>query len=194
MRIDKNLNFTFPIETLSGTMHVYSVPIGRNVFEQYYAELGAVFTKCFSSDDAKHIALTAPQLAYPALKRASIDAGTWDKPSGVKNGLIQEIVRLTSVAMVSGKGWETLPMDVALKRNLLDEDAEAEVLSNLVFTCAISKVAPKALAGTFLEMASSLRSWQFTSLDFTEYLNSLKTLTAIEPTKKKTSRVVSSPT
>lgn len=177
MRMQKNLSLTFPIDMPDGSIgHIYSLPISRAVFETYYAELGAVFTKCFSGDDAKHIALSAPQLCLPALKQVSTDMGTWDKPGGVKAGLINELIRLTSVAFVTDQGWETLPMAICIKREIIDEDAESEVLSSLCFFSAISRVAPKNLAGTFLEMAGSIRNWQTTVSTFSEHLNSLKEL------------------
>lgn len=139
----------------------------------YYDVLGKVFTQCFGGNDPKHIALTAPQLAYPALKKAATESLTWDGPNGVKSGLVNEIVRLSNVVYANDRGWQTLPLYEAVKTGLVDEDSEAEILSTLVFTCAISKVAPRTLAGTFLEMASSLRDWQFISLTCTEYRDSL---------------------
>jgi hypothetical protein len=192
MRIDQKLNFAFPVDLPDGsTAHVYSMPIGRAVFETYYDALGKVFTRCFDGQDPKHIALTAPQIAYAALKSLSVAAGNWEGNGGVKAGLINEIVRLTSVVFVGKQGWETLPMDIAVKRGILDEDSEAEVLSVLVFFTSISKVAPKALAGTFLEMAGSLRNWQFTSSACMAFMNSLPTSTEDEPTIKTTLQVVS---
>jgi len=191
MRLDKNLNLIFPHDLTTGTGYVYSMPISRNVFEVYYAELGHVFTQCISSNDSKYIGITAPQLALPALKKYAKDIGNWDTPNGVKNGLINEMIRLTSIGFVGKNGWETLPMDIAIKRKIVDEDIESEVLSNLVFTCAISKVAPRGLSVGFLEMAGSPREWQSTSSNFMEFLNSLPTLTTEEVTTKKRSAVVS---
>ena len=82
-------------------------------------------------------------------------------------------------------------MDIVTKRGIFDEDCEAEVLSALVFFTSISKVAPKQLAGTFLEMAGSLRNWQFTSLGCTEFKNSLPTLTDLPDTTMNQSQVIS---
>ena len=178
MRIDKNLNFVFPIESVGrGVVYVHSTPISRSVFEQFYDVLGKVFTKCFDGQDPKHIALTAPQLALPAIKAAAVSTGTWDGPNGVQRGLVNEIIRLSSVASTGDLGWEMLPLDVAVRREILDDENEAEILSNLIFFTSISKVAPRALAGTFLEMAGSLRDWRFTSLGCMEYVNSLPTST-----------------
>ena len=87
--------------------------------------------------------------------------------------------------MSTEKGWETLPFDVAVKREILDEDEEAETLSSLVFFTAISKVAPKDLKNSFLEMAGALRNWELSSLDSTGYMNGLPILTKKEPTGKK---------
>ena len=192
MRIDKKLNFVFPVQTDSlGTVWVYSLPVSRNVFETFYDILGKVFTKCFDGEDPKHIALTAPQLALPALKSISSASNTWDGPKGIRQGLINEIIRLTTVAFVGDNGWETLPLDIAIKREIIDEDNEAEILSSLVFFTSISKVAPRSLATTFLEMAGSLREWQFTSLDCMAFINSLPISTEEPPLIQNQSQVIS---
>jgi len=67
----------------------------------------------------------------------------------------------------------------------LDEDEEAEVLSSLVFFTAISKVAPKDLKNSFLEMAGSLRNWELTSSDVMGYIAGLPTSTKKGSTGKK---------
>ena len=171
MKIDRKLNIVIPVETESkGLIYVHSTPISRDVFEQFYLELGKVFSQCFDSINQAHLALTAPQLAYPALKTMTIKAGNWEE---VKKGLINEIVRLTNVLVIGENGWESIPLDLAIKREILDEDEESEVLSALTFFTAICRVAPKDLRMSFLEMAGSLRSWELTSLDSTEYLNGL---------------------
>jgi hypothetical protein len=182
MKINRNLNIVIPIDTDDGKIFVHSVPVSRDVFETFYSELGKVFTQCFDSLNQAHLALTAPQLAYPALKKISNDAGTWDS---VKKGLINEIIRLTNIAMPGDNGWESIPLDLAMKRELLDEDTESEVLSSLVFFTSIWRTAPKELREAFLGMASSLRNWELTSSDFTIYLAGLPILTKKENTGKK---------
>ena len=87
--------------------------------------------------------------------------------------------------MSTEKGWETIPFDVAVKREILDEDEEAETLSSLVFFTAISKVAPKDLKNSFLEMAGALRNWEISSLDCTAFQNGLPIQTKPETTGKK---------
>jgi hypothetical protein len=187
VKINRNLNLVMQVQTSnSGTIHVHSSAIGRSVFEQFYSELGKVFSQCFDSNNkAEHLALSAPQLAYPALKSISNQAGNWDGVGGVKFGLINEIIRLTNVYMSGENGWEMIPFDTAIKREFVDEDEEAEILSALVFFTAISKVAPKDLKDSFLEMAGSLRGWVLTSLDTMEYQNGLPTLTKEESIGKK---------
>jgi len=169
----------------NGLIQVHSSSINRSVFEQFYLELGKVFSQCFDSINQAHLALSAPQLAYPALKSIAQKAGNWDNAGGVKFGLVNEIVRLTNVLICGEKGWESIPLDIAIKREMIDEDEEAEILSALVFFTAISKVAPKDLKHSFLEMAGALRNWVFTSSDCTEYMNGLPILTKKEPIGKK---------
>ena len=169
----------------NGLVYIHSASIGRSVFEQFYLELGKVFSQCFDSINQAHLALSAPQLAYPALKSIAQKAGNWDGNGGVKFGLINEIIRLTNVMFAGENGWETVPFDTAVKREILDEDEEAETLSSLVFFTAISKVAPKDLKSSFLEMAGSLRNWVTTSLDSTEYMSGLPILTKKGNTGKK---------
>lgn len=186
MKIDRNLNLVMQVQTgRNGLVYIHSASISRSVFEQFYLELGKVFSQCFDSINQAHLALSAPQLAYPALKSLAIKAGNWDGNGGVKFGLINEIVRLTNVIMSTEKGWETIPFDVAVKREILDEDEEAETLSSLVFFTAISKVAPKDLKNSFLEMAGALRNWEISSLDCTAFQNGLPIQTKPETTGKK---------
>ena len=186
MKIDRNLNLVMQVQTeKNGLIYIHSSSISRSVFEQFYLELGKVFSQCFDSVNQAHLALSAPQLAYPALKSIAQKAGNWDGAGGVKFGLINEIIRLTNVVFAGENGWESIPLDTAVKREILDEDEEAETLSSLVFFTAISKVAPKDLKNSFLEMAGSLRNWELTSLDATGYLGGLPTLTKKDSTGKK---------
>ena len=186
MKLDRNLNLVMQVQTeKSGVVYIHSASISRSVFEQFYLELGKVFSQCFDSVNQAHLALSAPQLAYPALKSIATKAGNWDGAGGVKFGLINEIIRLTNVLISGENGWESMPLDVAIKRDILSDDDEAEILSSLVFFTAISKVAPKDLKNSFLEMAGALRSWDLSSLACMEYMNGLPILTTKEPTGKK---------
>jgi hypothetical protein len=169
----------------NGLVYIHSSSISRSVFEQFYLELGKVFSQCFDSINQAHLALSAPQLAYPALKSIAQKAGNWDNNGGVKFGLVNEIVRLTNVIYAGENGWETIPFDNAVKREMINEDEEAEALSSLVFFTAISKVAPKDLKSSFLEMAGALRNWELTSLDSTEFQNGLPISTKKGNTGKK---------
>lgn len=182
MRLNRKLNIVVPVSTDAGTIFVHSTPISRDTFEQFYLELGKVFSQCFDSNNAAHLALSAPQLAYPALKAIAKAEG---KTQEVQFGLINEIIRLSNAIVPTENGLETMPLDVAIKREHLDEDAASEVLSALCFFCAISRVAPKDLRDSFLEMAGSLRNWELTSSDSTEYTASLQTLRESASTGKK---------
>jgi hypothetical protein len=186
VKIDRNLNLVMQVQTDGkGVIYIHSASISRSVFEQFYLELGKVFSQCFDSINQAHLALSAPQLAYPALKSIAIKEGNWDTAAGVKFGLVNEIIRLTNVLVIGENGWESLPFDVAVKRNILDEDEEAEALSSLVFFTAISKVAPKDLKNSFLEMAGALRNWELTSSDSMEFMSGLPILTKKDSIGKK---------
>ena len=186
MKIDRNLSLVMQVQTeKNGTVHIHSTSISRSVFEQFYLELGKVFSQCFDSINQAHLALSAPQLAYPALKSISTKAGNWDGAGGVKFGLVNEIIRLTNVMVSTEKGWESMPFDIAVKSEILNEDEEAEAISSLIFFTAISKVAPKDLKNSFLEMAGALRNWELTFSECTEYMSGLPTLTKKESTGKK---------
>jgi len=187
MKIDRALNIVMQIQTAkNGVVYVHSTPISRSIFEQFYLEIGKVFSQCFDSVNQAHLALSAPQLAYPALKSISMKSGNWDGTGGVKFGLVNEIIRLTNVVISGEQGWYSLPFDTAVKRGFFDEDEEAETLSSLVFFTAISKVAPKDLKDSFLEMAGSLRNWELTSLDSMAYQNGLPILTKEDSTGETT--------
>ena len=168
-----------------GKVYIHSTSISRSVFEQFYLVIGKVFSQCFDGISEAHLALTAPQLAYPALKSIAIQAGTWEGVGGVKFGLVNEIIRLTNFVINTEGGWETITFDTAIKRGILDDDEEHEILSSLIFFTAISKVAPRDLKNSFLEMVGALRNWELTSLDSTEYRNGLPILSKKEGTGKK---------
>jgi hypothetical protein len=186
MRISKQLNLVVPLQTEGyGMVYIHSTPISRDTFELFYLELGRVFSQCFDSASDSHMAISAPKLAYPALKKMAINNNNWEGNGGVKFGLVNEIKRLSNVIISNESGWQTITFDMAVKQDILDDEDESEALSALVFYCAISRVAPRDLKRTFLEAAGSLRGWQILSSDCTEFLSSLPMLKVTEPITKK---------
>jgi hypothetical protein len=83
-----------------------------------------------------------------------------------------------------------MPFDVAKKRDILDDDTAAEVENCIVyFTCA-SSIHLKAELTVATEGLSTLWGAQTISLNVTEYMNSLRTLTQEETTGEKPKTVV----
>jgi hypothetical protein len=191
MRITRDLKLAGSIDTVqSGLIHFYSAQISRDTFDQFFAELGDVVSYCTNIDAPADLIRVAPQLAFPALKKAAIKRGTWDAPDGVKNGLVAEIARLTQVAYTSADGRQILPLDAAVSRGILDEDDRAEILSQVVYFLALSLAAEKRLAQETLPMAAKYRGWVYTSLAFSAHLDSLRESTAPASTTKKASSVI----
>ncbi len=188
MKLTRDLRLAFGVETENhGTVQVYSLPIARSTFELYFAELGAVFNECFRAGDPKHLSVVGPRIAFAALKKAAMADGTWDAPGGVENGLVNELIRLTSISVAGPNGWETHPMALAQSRGILDEDSAYEILSALVFTLAASRVGPPKLMEEMMDVVVRSREWALisSSVSVTAYLASLTTSTEGETSTMK---------
>ena len=199
MRLTKNLYFAFEVETENhGTVHVHTAPIARAVFESYYAELKAAFDACFDASDPLTFVMSGPRIAYAALKSAAVKMGTWEAsrdrpntPTTVKDGLVQEMIRLTTIAHASdGQGWQSLPMATAIARGILDDESHYEILGVLSFFSCSCRVGPRDVVQDMLTMMESAGKWQFGSWNSTAYVASLPILTPEESTTTKPSSVI----
>jgi hypothetical protein len=178
MRIDQNLNLVVPIERESGTIYVHSTPISPAVFETYFLEIGKAFAAIMQQGLGIH---AGPRVAYLMLKRISEASGTWAGQGGVEHGLMNEIRRLSNVAMPGEKGWHAIPLEDALKRKYLDPEDIAEAEGAIVFFILVSAMIRKMDRAEFLERACGLWRMQVVSLNCTAYAASLETSTETEP-------------
>jgi hypothetical protein len=96
-----------------------------------------------------------------------------------------EIRRLTNVLVPNGAGWETLPLEEALRRNLVDPDTMAEIEGAIVFFICVSAVLRGPAARTKLSLMltglTSLWGAQTTSSDVKEFGASLRTSMPVAP-------------
>lgn len=194
MRLTKGMNFAFEVQSEDhGTIHVHTTPIARVTFEAHFMELKAAFDACFNANDPMSFVTSGPRIAYAALKAASIRAGTWEVPKGTKNapttvqdGLIAELIRLTSVSIASdGEGWKSMGMSTAIAREILDDESHYEILGILCFFCSASRAGPRDLVEGMLTMMETADTWQFGSWNSTEFAASLPISTPPESTTMK---------
>lgn len=204
MRLTKGLHFAFEVESENhGTIHVHTASIARATFEAYYAELKAAFEACFNAGDPMTFVVTGPRIAYAAMKAAATARGTWETPrdksgatianapTNVQDGLINELIRLTTIACASeGGGWQPLPMATAIARGILDEEAHYEILGLLCFFSAASKVGPRDVVQDMMTMMEEAGKWQFGSWNSTAYVASLPISMPDESTTMKPSSVI----
>lgn len=172
MKISRSLNLTTSVELADGTIaHVHSVPIGREVFEQFFMVMSQAFAALFTGGLG---AVAGPRVAYLMLKEKATDAGRWDD---VQTGLINEIVRLTNVALAGENGWASLPLHTVFERKLIDEDERADVLGELVFFTLVARMNKRDQLAAIMEVVGGLWGSATTVLDFTAFRNSLMTST-----------------
>jgi hypothetical protein len=178
MKINKRLNLVIPIETEEhGTFYVHSMPIAREVFARYYLVLSKTLARIYTEQLGIG---TGPRVAALLLHDVAKEMEAWDGPVGVEKGLVAEIRRLTNVITLGDSGWGPIPLDVAVRRSMFDQDDLAEVENAITFFILTSAVNKRTQVAPIMEGASQLWGGQVTSLNCTEFAASLRTSTATD--------------
>ena len=175
-KINRKLNLEIPVYDGDDKVvaYVHSTPVGREVFETYFESFSRVFTQIYAGG---HGITTAPRIGYLLLKKDAIEHGVWEGERGVKRGLVEEISRLTNVLTPGDRGWEILPLEEAIKAGVIDEDDQSEIWNSLVYFTLASAMHRRAELGPLLNAALDLWGARTTSLNCTEFKDSLPTST-----------------
>ncbi|TQN80988.1 UNVERIFIED_ORG: hypothetical protein FHU00_0367 [Citrobacter freundii] len=171
MKISRNLNLIIPVQTEKGKAWIHATPISKEVFKEHFFILSKTFSAIFSEGLG---VVAGPRIAFLMLERISRDSNAWEGDKGVRNTLVNEVVRLANLVYpVEGKGYETIPLDIALEREIVDLD---EVAGELVFFTCVSLInSPEQAKGT-MDVVNGIWSTQCSSLSLTEWIASLPTL------------------
>lgn len=184
MRIDRKLNLVIPVDRGGVQVYVHSMPVSREVFETYFLVLSKTFAKIYQES----LDITVgPRVAYLLLKKIAQDARQWetdpratDGSVGVKEGLINEIVRLSNVCAPGKNGWEITQLQDVVDSGVLSEDQYGEIINALVFFTVVSHLHKKEAVQDTLNGMNSLWGISNTSSTCSEYLNTLQTSTKDE--------------
>jgi hypothetical protein len=202
MRIDRNLNLVFPVDTAGGEIHVHSMPISREVFERHHEVLGKTYAYLISEglifNAPKHAALLLRDIAKDTFPPGRRDdqrrpMSAWEGPDGVQNGLFPEIRRLTNIIVPGADGYETLPYDVALRMKRISEDDAAQIDGLIAFfTVASAEIGdqPEEMA-RHLDFMKARWSAEATSLNSTAFCDFLMTSTEDKPSTTPPASVLS---
>ncbi|MGQ3662683.1 hypothetical protein [Citrobacter braakii] len=170
MKIARNMNFVLPVDTDMGAGYVHATPISKEVYRQHFYILSKTFSAIFSEGLG---VVAGPRVAYLMLEKICRDQGIWDGASGVKNTLVNEIIRLSNLVYpVEGKGWDTVPLEVAIEREVIDPD---EALGELVFFTCVSSINKPHQAKEVMEQVAGMWGSAISSLTLTEWIASLPT-------------------
>lgn len=172
MEINKKLNLVVACELESGGKgYIHAVPVSREVYKEHFLIIGQTYSRLFSEG----LSFAAgPRTAFYLLELVAKERGAWEGDNGIKNTLVNEIIRLANfVYPVDGKGWQTIPLDVAIERGHV---AEEEALDELVFFTCVSCINKKAQVNRIMMMVSGLWGSSITSYGLMAWIDSLPTL------------------
>ncbi|EFZ4919464.1 hypothetical protein K3Q14_004420 [Shigella boydii] len=171
MKIARNLNLIIPVRTEKGNGWIHATPISKEVFKEHFFILSKTFSAIFSEGFG---VVAGPRIVFLMLERISRDSNIWEGDKGVRNTLVNEVIRLANLVYpVEGKGYDTIPLDMALEREIIDLD---EVAGELIFfTCVSSINSPEQAKGT-MDVVNGVWSTQCSLLNLTEWIASLPTL------------------
>lgn len=187
MRIKKNLNLVIPVDSAEGTAYVHSTPVSIEVFEDNFMVLSKTFANMFANGLG---AIAGPRVAFLMLKSTAMDLGSWDK---VNREFVQEMVRLSNVAIPTDQGYKQVPLHTAIEKQIIGDDDIRDVMGQLSFFTLVWLLNKPAQVEPIMSIVSGLWESQITSSNFTEFVNSLQTSTEVENTGEtvKTSSVPS---
>ncbi|THD41920.1 hypothetical protein ERD95_23265 [Enterobacteriaceae bacterium ML5] len=168
MKISRSMNLIVPVETDAGTAYIHSMPISKEIYREHFFILGKTFSAIFSEGLG---AMAGPRVAYLMLEKLSKEGDIWEGPQGVKNTLVNEIIRLSNLVYpVEGKGWDSKPLDVAIDSGVVEID---DVISELVFFTCVCAINKPDQATPLMSVVSGLWNSAITSLSLTAWIASL---------------------
>lgn len=173
--INRKLNLVLSYPRENGNLYVHSIAISRQVFESYYRVISRTFSAIYTEIGGIS---AGPRIAALELKRAAAELGFQE--ADIQHGLIAEIQRLTSIIVLTDKGWETLPYHEAMNKKMLDEDEASEVENALAFFTVASRMHRKQDVANVLGVMENLWGAQIVYLNSTEFAASLQTLTTVD--------------
>ncbi|HFT9206460.1 hypothetical protein [Escherichia coli] len=171
MKISRNMNLIIPVRTEKGNGWIHATPISKEVFKEHFFILSKTFSAIFSEGLG---VVAGPRIACLMLERISSDMNIWDGEKGVRNTLVNEIIRLANLVYpVEGKGYDTLPLDMALERGIVEFD---DVAGELVFFTCVSSINTPEQTEQMMLAVSGMWNSRTSSLSLTEWIASLPTL------------------
>jgi hypothetical protein len=195
-RISADLKLVFPIRwtsvskngsddaVLQPLIWAYHTPLGREVFEANYRAIAAANMTLFSKGIG-FAAESGPIIGTLALRDAA-------RADAIENGVeiagdpatpvLLEIIRLTMILAPSAQGYDTVSVDIALSRNVIDAEDWKEAESSIVFFTCGSWMARREKRGMKNSALASVLKGSITSLAPTEFADSL-----VQSTKTETS-------
>jgi hypothetical protein len=177
MRVDKKLNLVVPCEQEGGEIiYFHSIPILKETFQRYSLVIAATFNKLLVNG----LQSMGARIAAFTLQEVAEEMGKWEGTQGVKEGLLNEIDRLTNVLVMGANGWESVPVQTAIARGGIDEDDYEEAKQKIVFFILISAMARRDVAASFMVILENDWGMLTTPLNATAYGNSLLTSTVTE--------------
>ncbi|EEU9377724.1 TPA: hypothetical protein SI321_003690 [Escherichia coli] len=191
MKISRNLNLIIPVRTEKGNGWIHATPISKEVFKEHFFILSKTFSAIFSEGLG---VVAGPRIACLMLERISSDMNIWDGEKGVRNTLVNEIIRLANLVYpVEGKGYDTIPLDMALERGIVEFD---DVAGELVFFTCVSSINTPEQTEQMMLAVSGMWNSRTSSLSLTDWIASLPTLkpAASSGATANTSSVTSSTT
>jgi hypothetical protein len=105
---------------------------------------------------------------------------TWGGQFGVKNGLMEEIRRLSNIVIPTAQGWQSIPVLEAIKQGHIDESDVEEAEGYIVFFTCVSHIHKKHEIAPLLTAMGKAWDTQVTLLNCSEFCNSLPKSTALE--------------
>lgn len=168
MKISRSMNLIVPVQMDAGMAYIHSMPISKEIYKEHFFILGKTFSAIFSEGLG---AMAGPRVAYLMLEKLSKEGEIWEGPQGVKNTLVNEIIRLSNLVYpVEGKGWDSKPLDVAIDSGVVDID---DVISELVFFTCVCAINKPDQATPLMNVVSGLWNSAITSLNLTAWIASL---------------------
>jgi hypothetical protein len=175
MHLDKNLNLITTIDSDESLKYIHTSLIGFETFRQYYLPIAKAFSAIYSEGLGT---IASPPIAYLMLEDISNSLNFWDdtnKKVGVKNGLINELIRLSNVIEYTKDGWQSVPFDSV--KDQFSEEELIEFLGGVCFFTCTCRMHKRNIQPEVMREATAIWGLQTTLLNSTEWMRSLPKLT-----------------